>query len=149
MASGPPKEPDTAAPIPVRALDGALLSTYAEFCAEFSRSVLAGQHDWRGNLDAFNDILRGSFGTPAPPWLLRWTHAARSREALGWEATTRWLTAMLQTCHSTNVELVRERLARAERREGETLFDIIVSIVRDHGVGGPEAEDGILLDLED
>jgi hypothetical protein len=38
-------------------------------------------------------------------------------------------------------------LARASNREGETLFEIICGILRDHGPGGAESEDGVELEL--
>ncbi|GAB3742064.1 hypothetical protein GCM10027598_73460 [Amycolatopsis oliviviridis] len=39
------------------------------------------------------------------------------------------------------------RLDNARRGEGPTLFDDIVDIIRDHGPGGTEAEDGVFLEL--
>jgi hypothetical protein len=44
---------------------------------------LLEDHNWRGNLDAFNDILRGGFGTPEDGFVFRWLDAQRSRQALG------------------------------------------------------------------
>ena len=38
-------------------------------------------------LDAFNDILRGGFGTPENSWVLRRLDSESSRTALGYEAT--------------------------------------------------------------
>jgi len=134
---------------PVRVLDGAAFSDFDGFCVEFSRSALDSRYDWRGNLDAFNDILGGGFGTPDAPWILRWKHVARSRETLGWMATKRWLAERMRTCHPANVEAFRERLAQAQREQGNTLFDELVSILRDHGAGGHVAEDGIILELEE
>jgi hypothetical protein len=130
-------------------LDGAAFDDFAGFCAEFSRSVLGGEYEWKGSLDAFNDLLRGGFGTPDGPWVLRWCSVARSREALGWTATKLWLTDRVAGCHPSNVDHFRARLAEAERRRGDTLFDEILAILRDHGAGGGEAEDGIVLWLED
>ncbi|HEY2517945.1 MAG TPA: hypothetical protein VGI39_44045 [Polyangiaceae bacterium] len=137
------------ADLPVRVLDGASFDDLEGFCVEFSKSVLAGAHEWRGNLDALNDILRGGFGTPHGPWVLRWQHARRSREALGWPATKRWLRERMQSCHPTNVVGFGEQLADAENERGQTLFERIISIVRDHGAGGAEAEDGVALVLEE
>ncbi|GAA1869416.1 barstar family protein [Myceligenerans crystallogenes] len=67
--------------LPVRTLDGASFTDFEGFAAAFSR--LLDGHTWTGNLDAFNDILRGGFGTPENGWILRWTHSAASRAALG------------------------------------------------------------------
>jgi RNAse (barnase) inhibitor barstar len=99
---------DSAA-LPVLVVDGANFSDLDGFAREFSR--LLRDYTWRGNLDAFHDILRGGFGTPEDGWLLRWLNSDLSRAALG------------------------------------TLFDQIIEIIRDHGVGGDESEDGIVLEL--
>jgi hypothetical protein len=98
----------------IREVDGARFDDYPGFCANFSRDVLGGEHQWHGNLDALNDILRGGFGTPEGPWTLRLRNATRARAILGGE-----------------------------------LFDMIVALVRDHGPGGAEPEDEVLLELED
>ncbi len=37
--------------------------------------------------------------------------------------------------------------AAAQRGEGPTLFDILVEIIRSHGPGGDEADEGVLLEL--
>ncbi len=142
--------PDTwrwALSVATRRVDGGNFDDFDGFCAEFSRSVLGGDYEWHGNLDALNDILRGGFGTPSAPWNLRWVRTARSRDVLGWPATRRWLAAKMQTCHPANVESLRRLLAEADAEHGETLFDMIVAIIRDHGPGGAEHEDSVLLEL--
>jgi RNAse (barnase) inhibitor barstar len=130
-------------------VDGARFQDFAGFCMEFSRSVLLGEYDWGGNLDALNDVLRGGFGTPDGPWVLKWIHANQSRQALGFEAMIRWLRDHLATCHPSSQADFRARLAKAERQQGETLFDLVVSIMREHGVGGSEPEDEVVLVIED
>ena len=54
----------------------------------------------------------------------------------------------LTRCHASNVPAVEADLASARRGEGGTLVDLIVDIVRAHGPGGIEAEDGVWLELE-
>ena len=44
-------------------IDGARFSTLEEFFEEISNEAIPGA-EWGHNLDAFNDILRGGFGTP-------------------------------------------------------------------------------------
>ncbi|HEY7372734.1 MAG TPA: barstar family protein [Polyangia bacterium] len=70
------------------------------------------EHTWRGNLDAFNDILRGGFGTPDGGFVLVWQDHATSQHRLGLE-----------------------------------LYGTLVEIIREHGSGGSEAEDGVELIL--
>jgi hypothetical protein len=48
--------------LPVLVIDGADFSDFDGFAREFSR--LLCNYTWRGNLDAFNDILRGGSGRP-------------------------------------------------------------------------------------
>jgi hypothetical protein len=131
--------------LPVLVIDGARFSDFEGFAREFSR--LLCNHTWRGNLDAFNDILRGRFGTPETGWVLRWLDSELSRAALGYEATIRRLEQLLITCHPSNRSHIEARISCAQRGEGPSLFDEVVEIIRNHGPGGSESEDGVLLDL--
>jgi RNAse (barnase) inhibitor barstar len=131
--------------MPVLVIDGATFDDFEGFQREFS--ALLDDYTWHGNLDAFNDILRGGFGTPETAWVLRWLRSDLSRSALGYEATVERLEALLTTCHPSHVDAVRARIDMARRRQGPTLFDEIVEIIRVHGAGGLEAEDGVVLEL--
>ena len=132
---------------PVLAIDGNRFDDFEGWAREVGRQLLRGEA-FNGNLDAFNEILRGGFGTPEGGFVLRWLNSERSRAVLGHAATARWYEANLKTCHPTNVLYVQDRLAAARRGEGPTLFDTIVEIIRVHGPGGDEAEDGVMLELE-
>lgn len=115
----------------VYAVDGSRFSTLAECAAEFTR-VLGLTMPWNGNLDALNDVLRGGFGTPDEGFVLIWQHAGLSRQRLGYCETLRWLEERVDHCHPSNLAHFHERIAAARRQEGETLFDMLVEIVRDH-----------------
>jgi hypothetical protein len=130
---------------PVLVIDGAAFGDFEGFQREFS--ALLEHYAWHGNLDAFNDILRGGFGTPETTWVLRWGNSDLSRSALGYEATVERLETLVTTCHPSNIDRVRARIELARRREGPTLFDEIVEIIRVHGPGGIEDEDGVVLEL--
>jgi RNAse (barnase) inhibitor barstar len=69
------------AQLPVLIIDGNRFDDLDGFAREFS--TLLKDHIWHGNLDAFNDILRGGFGTPEGGFVLRWLNSTRSRQALG------------------------------------------------------------------
>lgn len=131
--------------LPVLVIDGAHFSDLDGFTREFSG--LLDNHTWQGNLDAFNDILRGGFGTPENGWVLRWLNSELSRSALGYEATIKRLEGLLLTCHPSNRSNIERRIRRARRGQGPTLFDEIVEIIREHGPGGNESEDGVILEL--
>lgn len=77
-------------------LDGAKFSSLKEFAIFFSNQALKG-YPWDGNLDAFNDILNGGFGTPEGGFILRWENSALSRERLG------------ETLFDTIVEIIEGR----------------------------------------
>ncbi|KIG13422.1 ribonuclease inhibitor [Enhygromyxa salina] len=103
---------------PVIEIDGARFRTLNGFYDEIERALLGPGVRWGRNLDAFNDVLRGGFGiTPAGGFVIRWRRSARSRERLG------------------------------VGRGGQQLFDTLVEIIRVHGPGGEEAEDGVDLEL--
>ena len=52
----------------VYVINGAKFSSFEEFVNYFSEVVLE-DWQWNGNLDAFNDILRGGFGTPVEGYI--------------------------------------------------------------------------------
>jgi hypothetical protein len=131
---------------PMLVIDGDRSDDFEGFAREVGAQLLGGEQ-FNGNLDAFNDILRGGFGTPPGGFGLRWVNSERSRAALGHAATARWYEAKLKTCDPSNLRDVQERLASARRGEGPTLFDAVVDIIRAHGPGGVEGEDGVLLEL--
>ncbi|MCG5461584.1 barstar family protein [Micromonospora sp. MED01] len=131
--------------LPVLVIDGVTFADFAGFIREFSQLLCHGT--WNGNLDAFNDILREGFGTPETGWVLKWVNSDSSRIALGHDATVRWLEQTLLTCHPSHRAGIKARLNDAQRRQGQTLFDILVEIIHEHGPGGSESEDGIILEL--
>ncbi|WP_369373967.1 barstar family protein [Promicromonospora sp. Populi] len=131
--------------LPVLIVDGTRFSDLDGFAREFS-GLLSG-YTWRGNLDAFNDVLRGGFGTPEDGWILRWVGSETSRTALGHAETARRLERLLPGVDPSNRAAFEARLDDAQRGEGPTLFDEIVDIIRDHGPGGQQSADGIVLEL--
>lgn len=131
--------------LPILVIDGSRFEDFEGFAHEFS--ALLDSWRWSGNLDAFNDILRGGFGTPDDGFVLRWLHSERSRQALGWQATEAWLLQTLEKCHPSNRPRLQRELDQARRQEGTTLFDWIVEIIREHGPSGSESDDNVHLEL--
>lgn len=127
-------------------IDGAAFSTLEEFYAEISRKLIPGV-DWGRNLDAFNDVLRGGFGTPEEGFILRWKDSALSRQRLSYPETIRQLEIRLQRCHPTNRDSVASDLEHAKKGIGPTVFDWLVEILGVHCPGGRESVDGIELEL--
>ena len=131
--------------LPEFVLDGASFTDLAGFFATVSSTL--GTHPWGRNLDAFNDILRGGFGTPEGGFALRCANSDLSTHRLGWDQTIRYVEQKLTTCRPDNVPSVQADLEAARRQEGQTLFDIIVEIIKVHGPGGQESEDNVHLVL--
>jgi len=104
----------------VYVLDGNEFSSWDEFDRYFGEVVLEGC-SWGENLNAFNDVLRGGFGTPEEGFILRWIHSDVSRARLN--------------------QMI------PNGAEDATLFDVLVEIIRDHGEGGKQAIDGVELEL--
>jgi len=139
-----PPEPSPAG-LPEFVLDGTSFDDLAGFFTAITRTL--GVTGWGRNLDAFNDILRGGFGTPEGGFILRWANSAISAHWLGWPETIRFIESMLTTCHPANIPAVEADLAAARRGQSQTLFDIITSIIGAHGPGGIEAQDNVHLIL--
>jgi RNAse (barnase) inhibitor barstar len=129
-------------------LDGRRIRTFDEFFDEVSRVLIPGR-TWGRNLDAFDDILRGGFGTPEEGFVLVIESAQQLRTALGHAATAdRWRSLLTEgVVHPTNRDRVDERISEAEAGRGPTLFDELVEIIRKHGPGGDEADGNVLLEL--
>jgi len=109
--------------------------------------VLIPGFEWGRNLDAFNDILRGGFGTPDEGFIVRWKNSDRSQLELGYPETVRYVEHKLTRCHPQNRESVKRDLLLAQQGQGQTLFEILTGIIRKHGPGGSEAEDAVELIL--
>jgi RNAse (barnase) inhibitor barstar len=127
-------------------IDGARFKTLEEFYDEVSERLIPGV-SWGRNLDAFNDILRGGFGTPEEGFILAWENHKHSRERLGYDETVRQLRLRLKECHPSNIPFFRAELDAAEKRQGTTVFDWLIEIIQFHCPGGEEAEDNVELVL--
>src|SRR5262249_18409675 len=127
-------------------IDGQHFSTLEEFYDEISR-VLIPAACWGRNLNAFNDILRGGFGTPEEGFILKWKNSDISRQRLGYAETARQLTLRLEHCHPSNKQFVKSDLEQAKKERGATVFDWLIEIIQTHCRGGEEEEDGVELVL--
>lgn len=128
-------------------LQGSRITSLDTFYDEVERSLLAPGVFWGRNLDAFNDILRGGFGTPEAGFVLRWKDSDLCRETLGYRETEKWLKEVVARCHPANRTRVTRELEQAQKQVGPTLFDILIEIIDSHGPRGDEAEDGVILEL--
>jgi RNAse (barnase) inhibitor barstar len=127
-------------------IDGKDFLTLEEFYEVFGQTLIP-KANWGRNLDAFNDILRGGFGTPEGGYILRWRNSEISRQRLGYFETARQLKRRLASCHPQNQDSVAAELKAATAGTGPTVFDWLVEIIQEHCAGGSEEEDGVELEL--
>ena len=128
-------------------IDGVNFLTLEEFYDEIGR-VLIPSATWGKNLDAFNDILRGGFGTPDEGFILIWKNSNLSRKKFGYAETIKQLEEALQNYHSSNRESLNQKIIDAKEGRGETIFDWLIGIIKTHCPDGEESEDGIELILD-
>ena len=134
-------------PKPTYEIDGSRFSTLEGFYEEITRVLITPGQFWGHNLDAFNDILQGGFGTPDGGFVLRWVNSDLSRQRLAYPETVRQLERRLQRCHPESVSHVRQKLEEAKREEGLTVYDWLTEIIARHTSGGDNEEDGVELVL--
>lgn len=127
-------------------LDGAKITSLEAFYEQVSRVLIPGSY-WGWNLDGFNDILQGGYGTPEEGFTIRWANSDISRTYLDYAETARQLENRLERCHPTARADVSHDLAEARAGRGATVFDWLVEIINMHGPGGEEAEDNVRLVL--
>jgi RNAse (barnase) inhibitor barstar len=112
-------------------LDGERFNTLEEFYTEVGR-VFVGGEPWGENLNALNNLLHGDFGLIPGEFRLVWRHAKRSREQLGYAETIRQLQLQLRDCHPTVLIKTAWALRAALRGQGPTVFDWLVTLIREH-----------------
>lgn len=114
-------------------IDGNSFCDLTGFYDEVERKLTHGL-DWSigRNLDALNDVLRGGFGMHeyGEPLELIWQSSSKSEKDLGYAETLKYVEAKLLTCHPANVRFVQQDLEDLKDGKGQTLFDIIVGIIR-------------------
>jgi len=112
-------------------VNGHNCTSLAATAEEFTRALKLTM-PWRGNFDAFNDILNGGFGTPDDGFELVWERSDAARVGLGYRETIKWLEERSTHAHPSNRDDFLERLAAAKSGAGPTLFDTLTEIIRDH-----------------
>jgi hypothetical protein len=130
---------------PVLTIDGSKFTDLDGFAREFS--ALLTDWTWTGNLDAFNDILGGGFGTPerdsCSAGSTRTSHVGHSAGRRPSASTCgNWNTAIQRTMSTSRTSSIAP-----SSKQGPTLFDLIVEIIESHGPDGSEPEDDIKLEL--
>jgi len=116
---------------PILSIDGMNFSTLDEFYNEVGNKLIPNVN-WGRNLDAFNDILRGGFGTPSDGFAFVWKNSELSRERLGYPETIRLLEKKKLTAHPSYLPALEKEIEKAKSGEGSTVFDWLVEIIKSH-----------------
>jgi RNAse (barnase) inhibitor barstar len=114
-------------------IDGNNFSNLSTFYDEVEKALTSNSVIGR-NLDAFNDILRGGFGKFEydEPIIIKWANSGKSRTDLSWDETIHYIESKLERCHPSNKESVKKELELSKKKEGLTIFDIILEIIAEN-----------------
>ena len=117
---------------PIYRINGNHCTDFIALISEFDRVFGEewGNESWRGNLDAFNDLL--DWPSEGAPYVLIWSDSAAARRHLGHQAMAAWLRNKLSECQPGAGLTWKQELQSAESGQGRTLFDWLVEIIRDH-----------------
>ena len=128
-------------------IDGVDFTSLEGFYDEISKKLIPNVA-WGRNLDAFNDILRGGFGTPREGFVLRWKNSLPLSRT---PRVSRNGSANFNHAWRSVTPITELRLPKIWRgpkaHEGKTAFDWLVEVVLVHCAGGAEQDDGVELDL--
>ena len=123
-----PESPE-AEDVRVVKIDGERFDDLRGFYAETSRAFGLDEDEAIRNMDALHDLLRGGFTDgDAGALQVRWLHADKSREDLGYEATAAHYERLLQRAPEANREKLQKRLDSVREGKGATLFDSLVRV---------------------
>lgn len=120
----------------VYGIDGRRIWSLEDFWLAMGEAVNGPGGYFGRNLNAFNDCLRGGFGTPEDDdYIIEWHHHEQSRAALGHPETVRQLELRLAHCHPSHRPAVRADLEAARAGHGPTVFDWLTGIFEDQVPG--------------
>ncbi|KAL6063813.1 hypothetical protein QOT17_011308 [Balamuthia mandrillaris] len=157
--------------LPTIELDGDRINDLDSFFDEVTDKLLSSNSKpWPRTLEAFDKLLGGRrfanthsnttnsnnnvyqyhYNSAIPRqgvWRLRWLNSKRSQKQLGYAATVRWLEGRLAEMHPSNRELWQGRLQAAKNGKGDTLFDQLVNMIRQHAPLVEISDEGVILEL--
>ena len=115
-------------------IHGGHFSSLRGFYEEASR-VLMKDLDWKvGTLDGFDDILYGGFGVIEGKEEIEiiWKESQKSKEDLGFKATREFYENKIRQGKPFNTELIQQKLNELIEGKGQTLFEILIEIIKSH-----------------
>lgn len=115
-------------------IHGGHFSSLDGFYEEVSK-VLMKDTDWKvGTLDGFDDILYGGFGVFENKDKIEiiWKESQKSKDELGLKATQEFYENKIKHGKPFNIELIQQKLDDLNAGKGQTLFEILVEIIKSH-----------------
>ncbi|WP_288458862.1 ribonuclease inhibitor [uncultured Chryseobacterium sp.] len=107
-------------------INGSHFSNLEAFYEEVSLLFLKDE-DWKvGTLDGFDDILYGYEGE------IIWKDSRKSKEDLGFDLTKEFYENKIRQGKPFNVTLIQEKLDDLIAGNGQTLFEILMEIIKSH-----------------
>lgn len=107
-------------------INGGHFSDLEGFYEEISQLFMKDE-DWKvGTLDGFDDILYGVESD------ITWKDSQKSKKDLGFELTKEFYENKIRIGKPFNVELIQQKLDELIDGKGQTLFEILIEIIRSH-----------------
>lgn len=107
-------------------INGSHFSNLEGFYEEISQLFMKDE-DWKvGTLDGFDDILYGFQGA------ITWKDSQKSKEDLGFEATIKFYENKILQGKPFNIQLLQQKLDELTIGNGQTLFEILIEIIKSH-----------------
>lgn len=116
-------------------IEGTNINNIETFYEEVNR-VFMSQENWKiaQSLDAFNDLLYGSFGEIKGKEKIQliWKDIEENQKSLGFQTTLEFYQNKLKSPEIFNRKFVQSKINELHHGVGLTFFEIILEIISDH-----------------
>lgn len=116
-------------------IEGTNINNIETFYEEVNR-VFMSQENWKiaQSLDAFNDLLYGSFGEIKGKEKIQliWKDIEQNQKSLGFQTTLEFYQNKLKSPEIFNRKFVLSKIDELHHGVGLTFFEIVLEIISDH-----------------
>ena len=116
-------------------IEGKNINNIDNFYEEVNR-VFMRNEDWKiaQSLDAFNDMLYGSFGEIKGKEKIQliWKDIEKNQKSLGFQTTLEFYQTKLKSPEIFNRKFVLSKIDELQNGVGLTFFEIVLEIIADH-----------------
>lgn len=120
-------------------INGNTITNVDDFYDEVQRKFCPELEGFGRNLDAFNDVIDGSFigVEEGEPLKIMWLNSEKSHVVLGYSATMDWLRLLKKSDQpfwnrDEFEKMLDEKIEKLKKDKRPTLYDTVVKIIRDH-----------------